>query len=81
MNSLIRPLALLIAVVPFGCRQVRHEACNPADSAAICTEMQKCFASDTSTVVCREAEHDALQMSKPNPLLKDNGGSGKALTY
>ena len=28
-------------------------ACDPADSAAVCKGFQKCFASDTSTEVCR----------------------------
>ena len=79
MNSLMRPLALLIAVVPFGCRQLRHEVCNREDSAAICTEVQKCFASDTSTVVCRELEHDAIEISKRKPL--NHVDAGKALTY
>ena len=80
MNRFICTLSLLIAVVPCGCQRQRHEACNPSDSAAICAGVQECFASDTSTVVCRQKEHDAIEISKPNPLLKDNGAS-KALNY
>jgi len=40
-----------------GCK--KQERCAPDDSAAVCKEVQKCFQSGTSTVVCREGEKDA----------------------
>ncbi len=80
MNSLICALPVLIFVIPYGCQQPRQEACNPADSAALCTQVQKCFASDASTEACREHEQDALQVAKPNPLPMDDGAS-KALMH
>ena len=80
MTSLTRISPLLALAILCGCQQPRHEACNPRDSAAICTQVQKCFASDASTEACRQAEQDALSIAKPNPDLKDKGAS-KALTY
>jgi hypothetical protein len=58
----------------------RHEACNTADSPVICTEVQKCFQSNTSTVVCRMLEDDAIQISKPPTQPADNGAAN-ALKY
>jgi hypothetical protein len=80
VNSFISALSLLTLALPYGCQQKRHEACNPADSAAICSQMQKCFASDASTEACREREKDALSISRPKPGPVDDGAS-KALTY
>ena len=80
MTSLTRILPLLALAIVCGCQQPRREACNPADSAALCTQVQKCFASDASTEACREHEQDALQVAKPNPLPMDDGAS-KALMY
>jgi hypothetical protein len=80
VNSLSRTLPLLALAVLYGCQQPRHEACNPADSASLCNQVQKCFASDASTEACREHELDALQVAKPNPGPKDDGAS-KALTH
>jgi hypothetical protein len=57
----------------------RHEACDPADSPAICVQVQKCFES-APVEACRDAERTAIQISKPNPLLQDDGAA-KALTY
>ena len=54
MISLTRISPLLALAILCGCQQPRHEACNPADSAAICTQVQKCFASDASTEACRQ---------------------------
>jgi hypothetical protein len=79
MTSLTRISPLLALAILSGCQR-RHEACNAADSAAVCTEVQKCFASDTSTVVCRELESDANQIAKPSTEPADNGAS-KALTH
>jgi hypothetical protein len=56
-----------------------HEACDAADSAAICAQVQNCFES-SPVEACRDAERTAIQMSKPNPLLQDNGAA-KALNY
>jgi hypothetical protein len=56
-----------------------HEACDTADSPAICAQVQKCFDS-APVAACRDAERTAIQMSKPNPLLQDNGAA-KALNY
>ena len=80
MTSLTRISPLLALAILYGCQQRRHEACNPADSAALCTQMQKCFASDASTEACREREQDALSISKPSSAPVDDGAS-KALTY
>ena len=71
-----------------GCRRVGvspsaalygHQACDTADSAAICAQVQKCFEA-APVDRCREAERNAIQMSKPNPLLQDDGAA-KALNY
>jgi hypothetical protein len=67
-----------------GCRRASttlygHEGCDTADSPAICAQVQKCFES-APLDACREAEHNAIQMSKPNPLLQDDGAA-KALNY
>jgi uncharacterized protein YgiB involved in biofilm formation len=80
MTSLTRISPLLALAILCGCQHPRHEACNPADSAAICTQVQKCFASDVSTEACREREKDALSISKPKSAPVDDGAS-KALTY
>lgn len=40
MNSLGRPLPLLALALLYGCQQPRHEACNPADCASLCKQMQ-----------------------------------------
>jgi hypothetical protein len=56
-----------------------HQGCDTADSPAICAQVQKCFES-APVDACREAEHTAIQMSKPNPLLQDDGAA-KALNY
>ena len=66
MTSLTRISTLLALAILCGCQQQRHEASNPADSAALCTQVQKCFASDASTEACRQHELDALQVAKPN---------------
>ncbi len=55
MTSLTRISPLLALAILCGCQQPRHEACNSADSAALCTQVQKCFASDASTEACRAA--------------------------
>ena len=80
MTSLTRISPLLALAMLCGCQQPRHEACNSADSAALCDQVQKCFASDASTEACRQREVDALQVAKPNPGPKDDGAS-KALTH
>jgi hypothetical protein len=49
MTSLTRISPLLALAILWGCQQPRHEACNSADSAALCDQVQKCFASDAST--------------------------------
>jgi hypothetical protein len=54
-------------------------ACDPADTKAVCTGLQECFNSH-SAVVCRDAERIAIQISKPDPALYNNGAA-KALTY
>lgn len=81
--------ATVLIAVTSGCRRdpevvvvspaSRHEACNPADSPAICREIQKCFQSNTATVVCREVEDDAIKLSKPTP--PPPPSESKALTY
>jgi uncharacterized protein YgiB involved in biofilm formation len=75
MTRLTRISPLLSLAILCGCQQQRHEACNPADSAALCTQVQNCFASDASTEACRAHELDALQVAKPNPAPKDDGAS------
>jgi hypothetical protein len=70
--------------LPCGCRRVStalygHGGCDTADSPAVCAQVQKCFES-APVDTCREAEHNAIQMSKPNPLLQDDGAA-KALNY
>jgi hypothetical protein len=74
----VSPLIALacIAAMIFGCRQ----ACDPADSKAICAAVQECFEYHPAAA-CRERERIAIQVSKPNPLLKDDGGAAQALKY
>lgn len=81
--------AVLVAVTS-GCRRPpdaglappphRHEACNTADSLAICAQVQKCFQSNVATVVCRELEDDAIQVSK-GPTQPADNGAANALNY
>jgi uncharacterized protein YgiB involved in biofilm formation len=54
-------LALLVAAIQtvLGCDYPKKEQCASDDSPALCKEVQKCFQSGTSTVVCREGEKDA----------------------
>ena len=80
MTSPSRISPLLALAILCGCQQPRHEACKSADSAALCDQVQKCFASGASTEACRQHELDALQVAKPNPGPKDDGAS-KALTH
>jgi hypothetical protein len=83
--------AILVLVFILGCTlppapsagkpySERHEACNPADSPAICVQVQKCFQSNVATVVCREAEHDAIEVSTP-PFQPGANGAADALRY
>jgi hypothetical protein len=61
----------------FGCRQ----ACDPADSKAMCTAVKECF-EEHPVSTCREYESIALQMSKPNPKLKElYQGTAQGLKY
>jgi hypothetical protein len=55
----------------FGCRQ----ACDPANSKAVCAAVQECFESHPAAA-CRERERIAIQVSKPNPALKDAYSGG-----
>lgn len=48
---------LTVALIVTGCK--KQEQCAAGDSPAVCKAVQECFASGTSTVVCREAEKDA----------------------
>jgi hypothetical protein len=76
--------------IPFGCRRPpeaiespathRQEACNTADSPAICAQVQKCFQSNVAIVVCRELEDDAIQISRTPTQPADNGAAD-ALRY
>ena len=52
-------LALLLLS---GCR--KQEACDAADSRAVCEQFQQCLRSDTSTEVCRTAEKDANKLDQ-----------------
>jgi hypothetical protein len=82
--------SVVLITLAGGCRRLpetivspafyRHEACNTADSPAICAQVQKCFPSHVSTVVCRELEDDAIKLwqSKPGT---DNNGLPDALKY
>ena len=82
------PTILLTTIL--GCRMppegtaerppAQHEACNTGDSPAICVQVQKCFESNVSTVVCRELEDDAIQVSKQPTQPADNGAA-HALNY
>jgi hypothetical protein len=82
-------LAVSIALI-IGCRRppetteappaYRQEACNTADSPAICAEVQKCFQSNVAIVVCRELEDDAIQISRTPTQPADNGAAN-ALRY
>ena len=77
-------------VIIFGCRRppeaiapppaYRHEACNAADTPAICAQVRKCFQSNVSSVVCRELEEDAIQVSRTPTQPADNGAAD-ALKY
>jgi hypothetical protein len=90
-GNVVRAVAVSIAL-SFGCRRpqevivspsstaFRHEACNTADSPVICREVQKCFQSNTSTVVCRDLEDDAIQISRM-PTQPAGNGAANALKY
>jgi len=53
-------LAVLIVFV--GCK--KQEQCAPGDTPEVCKVVQQCFASGTSTEVCRMGEKDAMQPRK-----------------
>ena len=82
-------LAIFLTII-FGCRRppqstakqpaARQEACNAADTSAICAQVQKCFQSHVSSVVCRELEEDAIQVSR-TPTQPDDNGAAEALKY
>ena len=81
MTSLTRISPLLALAILCGCQQPRHEACNPADSAAHLRPGAKmlCLRRFHRSVP-RSMRLDALQVAKPNPGPKDDGAS-KALTH
>jgi uncharacterized protein YgiB involved in biofilm formation len=71
-------LALLtVALIVTGCK--KQEQCAVDDSPAVCKAVQECFASGTSTVVCREAEKDANKQSTDYPAA--NSGAAAGLNY
>lgn len=47
-----------------GCK--KQQACDPADSRAVCEQFQQCMRSETSTEVCRTAERDANKLDQPS---------------
>ena len=71
-------VALLTTAIVFtGCK--KKEQCAAGDSPAVCKAVQECFASGTSTAVCREAEKDANKKSTDYPAA--NGGAADGLNY
>ena len=71
-------VALLTLTIAFtGCK--KQEQCAAGDSPAVCKAVQECFASGTSTVVCREAEKDANKKSTDYPAA--NSGAADGLNY
>jgi hypothetical protein len=78
MRRVCRAYMLVALVALFGCRS--HHSCDPADSKALCIQVQNCYDSGASPFACREAEKDALQLAKPDPGVVDKD-AGKALTY
>ena len=61
MRNAICALMIVVAALStvIGCDRPQKEQCASGDSRALCTEVQKCFQSGISTVVCREGEKDA----------------------
>jgi hypothetical protein len=45
-----------------GCK--KQQACDAADSRAVCEQFQQCMRSETSTQVCRTAEQDANKLDR-----------------
>jgi uncharacterized protein YgiB involved in biofilm formation len=68
---------LTVAFIVTGCK--KQEQCATGDSPAVCKAVQECFASGTSTVVCREAEKDANKKSADYPAA--NSGADDGLNY
>ncbi len=79
MKYISFPVIALLAftIASTGCR--KHEQCASGDSPAVCKAVQECFASGTSTVVCREAEKDANKKSTDYPAA--NSGAADGLNY
>jgi hypothetical protein len=69
--------ALTLSLVFTGCK--KKEQCASGDSPEVCKAVQECFASDTSTDVCREAEKDANK--KRTDLPAATSGSADGLNY
>jgi uncharacterized protein YgiB involved in biofilm formation len=77
-NISLPVIALLAFTIAFtGCK--KQEQCATGDSPAVCKAVQECFASGTSTVVCREAEKDANKQRTDYPAA--NSGAADALNY
>lgn len=68
---------LTVAFIVTSCK--KQEQCATGDSPAVCKAVQECFASGTSTVVCREAEKDANKKSTDYPAA--NSGAADGLNY
>ena len=67
--------ALLAFTIAFtGCK--KQEQCARDDSPELCKAVQECFASGTSTAVCREAEKDASKQRTDYPAANSGGADG-----
>jgi hypothetical protein len=87
MCRFVRAVSLLVAIaciaaMIFACRQSRLEACDPADSKAVCAQALKCLESHPASV-CREYEKDAADYKRnfEKSIAPAYNGLDKALTY
>jgi hypothetical protein len=79
MKRISFPAAALLAfTIAFtGCK--KQEQCASSDSPELCKAVQECFASCTSTIVCRETEKDANKQRTDYPAA--NSGAADGLNY
>jgi hypothetical protein len=75
--SLLIALACIAAMIS-GCRQ----ACDPADSKAVCAAVQECFESHPAAA-CRAREKDAVNYERnfKKNIAPAYDGTAKALNY
>ena len=79
MTSLTRISPLLALAILYGCQQPRHEACNPADSAAYAPRCKNAL--PPTLPPKRAAKQSRMPFRWQNQTRSERQGCVKALTY